>query len=137
MSIKWFVPALVWFVISFTLLVLPGNDLPHNDFFNIPYFDKWVHTGMFFLLSSLFSLPFTQSNFNVRTVREWFVRVAILVIVYGIAMEFVQKYFTVGRSFDVIDIIFDTIGSFLGWSAISIFYGKKIGPDGNRGRNQN
>jgi VanZ family protein len=137
MSIKWFVPALVWFVISFVLLVLPGNDLPHNDFFNIPYFDKWVHTGMFFLLSSLFSLPFTQFQYKVQTVRTWFVKVAILVIVYGIAMEFVQKYFTTGRSFDVTDIVFDTIGSFLGWLAIGIYYGKKIGPDGNRGRNQN
>ena len=137
MSVKWFLPAFAWFIVSFILLVLPGNDLPHNDFFDIPYFDKWVHTGMFFLLSALFSFPFTTSRYDAQTVRGWFVTVATSVVVYGIAMEFVQKYFTVGRSFDVIDIIFDTIGSLLGWAGTSIYYGKKIGPDGNRGRNQN
>jgi len=36
-------------------------------------------------------------------------------IVYGIAMEIVQKYFIPFRSFDVGDIIADAIGCFVGY----------------------
>jgi VanZ family protein len=52
-------------------------------------------------------------------------------------MEFVQRDFVRGRSFDVIDILFDTIGSIAGVIAVRQYYRKKIGPDGNQGRNQN
>jgi len=56
-------------------------------------------------------------------------------------MEYYQKYFSPGRSFDLADILFDSAGSIAGMVAISIYYAKKydkkIGPDGNQGRNQN
>ena len=39
----------------------------------------------------------------------------IIGIVYGIAMEIVQKYFIPFRSFDVGDIIADAIGSVVGY----------------------
>ncbi len=52
-------------------------------------------------------------------------------------MEFVQKFFAVQRSFDIIDILFDTLGSLVGMVAIRQYMFKKIGPNENRGRNQN
>lgn len=137
MRIKWFFPAILWFIVSFILLALPGNDLPHSNLFNIPYFDKYVHFAMFFLLTFLFGFPFPHIGFEKEIVKPWWIKIAILVIVYGIAMEFVQKYFSSGRSFDLADILFDSIGSLGGMIAAMFYYGKKIGPDGNRGRNQN
>jgi VanZ family protein len=137
MAIKWFIPAFIWFIISFILLTLPGNDLPHSDLFDIPFFDKYVHTVMFAMLTILFGFPYTMVDYTEKEVKGKLLRVALVVIAYGIAMEFVQKYFARGRSFDVIDILFDTIGSFAGMLAVVMYYRKKIGPDGNRGRNQN
>jgi hypothetical protein len=52
-------------------------------------------------------------------------------------MEFVQKYLVYGRSFDVIDIVFDTLGSVAGLLLMMKYHNKKIGPNRNRGRNQN
>ena len=34
--------------------------------------------------------------------------------VYGIIMEYIQKYFIPNRSFDLVDILADTIGSIAG-----------------------
>jgi VanZ family protein len=39
-----------------------------------------------------------------------FIQIGIAVLAYGIAMEFVQKYFIPNRSFDVGDIIADAAG---------------------------
>lgn len=132
-----FLPAITWFIISAVLLALPGNNLPHNDIFNIPYFDKYVHFIMFLMLTSLFSYPFCFINENEVVTNAWFTRIAMWSIIYGVLMEFVQKYLVYGRSFDITDIVFDTIGSLVGFVIIRTYYSKKIGPNRNRGRNQN
>ncbi|HSU49442.1 MAG TPA: VanZ family protein [Segetibacter sp.] len=132
-----FLPAIFWFIISVVLLALPGNDLPHSDLFNIPFFDKYIHTIMFFVLTVLFCYPFILYNTSGKIIKSWFFKITISAIVYGIIMEFVQKYLVYGRSFDVIDIVFDAIGSVAGLIVINRYFNKKIGPNRNRGRNQN
>ncbi|HEX8277199.1 MAG TPA: VanZ family protein [Segetibacter sp.] len=129
-----FIPATVWFISSTILLSLPGDDLP-NAFINFPNFDKFVHFFMFFLLTVSFCFPFTKI-ISARSI-SWFNQVALYVILYGIVMEFVQKYLVPNRSFDVIDIVFDSLGSIAGLFAARWYSAKKIGPNGNRGRNQN
>ncbi len=136
MKIRSFFPGITWFLISVVLLALPGNDLPHSAFFNIPFFDKYVHFTMFFMLTALFCYPFFSWQAAKSEVKRWFVKIAVYVVLYGIAMEFVQKYWVVGRSFDLADILFDALGSFAGLIAVNYYY-KKIGPNRNRGRNQN
>lgn len=137
MRFIYFVPAIAWFIISIILLTLPGNDLPHNSFFDLPYFDKYVHFGMFFLLTALFCFPFLSMKADPVLIKGWFIKIAFIVTLYGIAMEFVQKYFAIQRSFDLSDILFDFLGSVAGLIFISVVWTKKIGPNGNRGRNQN
>ncbi|HEX8462121.1 MAG TPA: VanZ family protein [Segetibacter sp.] len=142
MNFKRFIPGIIWLIVSFILLALPGDDLPHVGFFNIPYFDKCVHTGMFFMLTMLFTYPFFDNSFNsLPFFKKRVIKMAVAVIFYGITMEFFQKYFSQGRSFDVVDIVFDSIGSCAAGILIVYYYQKilhkKIGPDGNRGRNQN
>jgi len=137
MKFTLFIPAVIWFIISTILLALPATDLPESSFFDLPYFDKFVHFIIFFLLTVLFSYPFTKWVQDKWAVKRWFMNMALYSVVYGILMEFVQKYFVAGRSFDVFDILFDGIGSLAGMLATMQFFSKKIGPDGNRGRNQN
>jgi VanZ family protein len=137
MKVVSFLPAITWFLISVVLLALPGDDVPSIDYFDIPYFDKLIHLGMFFLLSFLFCYPLVKSSAEQGFITSWCNRIAVLAIIYGVFMEFVQRDFVRGRSFDVIDILFDTIGSIAGVIAVRQYYRKKIGPDGNQGRNQN
>jgi VanZ family protein len=137
MKIFFFLPGVIWLIISIILLTLPANDLPHSGLFDLPYFDKVVHLGMFFLLTALFCFPYSNLSAERSTMLVIFTKIALWVILYGIIMEFVQKYYTAGRSFDLIDILFDALGSLTGLLAIRQFVFKKIGPDKNRGRNQN
>ena len=137
MRLTSFLPGIIWFIISAVLLALPGDALPHNKLFNIPFFDKYVHFTMFLMLTALFSYPFIFSDADETIVKAWFNKVAMYVILYGILMEFVQKYFVTGRSFDVTDILFDSLGSLAGLLVARKIMSKKIGPNRNRGRNQN
>ncbi len=105
-------PAIVWFIIIFVLLVLPGKDLPKEDFLSVIYFDKWVHAGLFGGLVFLFSLPFKKLH---SFKSNFYISIVLLAILYGVAMEFVQKYFTVDRDFDVNDMIADAVGAVIGY----------------------
>jgi VanZ family protein len=132
-----FIPAILLFILCTTLLVMPGNQLPQSSFFNIPYFDKYVHFGMFAVLAIAFSIPFIKANLDFQLKTSWLFSIMLYLLVYGIAIEFIQKYFIPFRSFDVVDVLFDGLGAATGYIAIWLFLRKKIGPDGNRGRNQN
>jgi VanZ family protein len=120
MKFKAFVPAILWLIFSTVLLLLPSSDLPKSRWFDFPYFDKLVHLGMFLLLTALFCYPFSiHSSKEERT--PWYYKIAILVVLYGILIEVVQKFLVKERSFDLVDIIFDGVGSLLGIVAIDIF----------------
>jgi VanZ family protein len=107
---QWRWLALLWFVITTFLLVIPGSALPKTNFFSsIPEFDKWVHIFLFAILSALTLLalqPKTTSGL---------VLLVGIVIVYGAAMEYVQLYLVPYRSFDERDIMADAVGAILGW----------------------
>ena len=123
-----FLPAILWFVISVILLALPGNDLPQSHFFDIPFFDKYIHTIMFFLLTSLFCYPFIFSGKKTAVITSSFLIVTVCAVIYGVAMEFVQKYLVYGRSFDLTDILFDGVGSVAGLAVVSLILKKKNRP---------
>ena len=103
-----FLPAVLMSIISFILLIMPGSDIPKSSLFDILYFDKWVHIGMFGVLTIFWGYPFLKTTIGSV---KLFCKISVLVILYGIAMEFVQKYWTVGRSFDIFDILADSFGS--------------------------
>ena len=118
-----FIPAILWTIISYILLTLPGSDIPSSDFFDLIHFDKWVHIFMFGLLSFLWCYPFTQKKYS----KPWiFITILASVILYGILMEFVQKYFTRDRSFDITDIIADISGAFLGFFILRFLIRRKL-----------
>jgi VanZ family protein len=136
-----FIPGIAWFIVTIFLFCMPGNDLPESDFFPLPYFDKLVHFGMFFLLTALFSWPLRLATIGNVAKKRWFLLIAVVAFAYGIIIEFVQANFVPYRSYDNWDILADGIGC-LGAYLWSLNYllrrdSKKIGPNGNRGRNQN
>jgi hypothetical protein len=103
-----FLPALIWLLVTLILLVMPGSDVPTFPFLDLIYFDKWVHIGIFAVLTFLWSFPFLKSNVHIQ---KAFLLIAIASIGYGVLMEYVQRYFAVGRDFDVFDMLADAVGS--------------------------
>ncbi|WP_158638344.1 VanZ family protein [Panacibacter ginsenosidivorans] len=101
---------------------MPGTDIPSNDFFELIYFDKWVHLGLFSVLTVLWAYPFFGSKpLSARIL----VLVTLSATAYGIAMEFVQKYYATSRSFDLTDMLVDAIGSLIGAFFILKFLSKR------------
>jgi VanZ family protein len=117
-----FIPGIIWTMIIFVLLVMPGSDIPSNDFFELIYFDKWVHIGLFSILTILWIYPFLGSISRSAGV---FVIISLSSITYGVVMEFIQKYFATNRSFDLTDILADSIGTCLGLVLIIKFSKQK------------
>jgi len=68
---------------------------------------------MFFLLCFFFSYPFTKSGYPLAKKQNCFLLIALAGITYGTVMEFVQKYWIPGRSFELLDIAADSVGSLL------------------------
>jgi VanZ family protein len=112
-----FVPGIAWFFIVLVLMCLPGKDIPSNNWFNKIYFDKWVHTGVFGLLALLFMLPVALSPINNKKKLQYFIRIAIASSVWGLTIEFIQKYWIPGRSFDLFDWAADSLGAVIAFIA--------------------
>lgn len=109
-----FLPGIAWFFIVMYLLCLPGNDVPKIGWTdNIPLFDKDVHAGLFGGLTFLFCFPFYKSSFNKKQRLQYFIKIAIAASVWGLALEFVQKFFIAGRDYDLLDWAADSFGALI------------------------
>jgi len=111
---------IVWTLIIAILMCLPGRVIPSEQNFKIPNFDKLVHTGLFGGFVFLWGLyrsnrPSTQ----IALLRNFFIFYAIANI-YGISMEYVQKYWIPGRDYDLADIIADMIGAGIGYGLCNL-----------------
>jgi len=71
--------------------------------------DKWVHTGLFLVLYLLVRAAFSW-KLNPYT----FV-VLLFCVLYGVLIEYIQKWFIPNRSFDLFDILADAAGAVTGW----------------------
>ena len=87
---------------------MPGSKIPHEDWFETLQVDKWVHVFLFFFLCFLFMLPLKAQI--IRNKIYWFVAIVFLGIMYGIAIEFIQRDYIANRSFDIWDIAADIVG---------------------------
>jgi len=111
LTTKKFIPGIAWFFILLFLMCLPGSEVPSAGWLDKIYFDKWVHIGVFGLLVTLFCRPFYRSGFsNVQRI-QFFIKIAMAASIWGLAIEFIQKFFVPGRDFDIYDWIADTVGA--------------------------
>lgn len=124
-SFKKLLPGIAWFFVVSILVFLPGNDMPKVRWLNIPHFDKIVHAGLFGGMVFLFCLPFFKSDLSLKKKRNYFMLIAFLAIVYGIVVEFIQKYYIPGRSFDLLDWMADSIGVVIAFF-VATYWSNKI-----------
>lgn len=114
MSMKTLFWVIAEIVIIFILLSLPGSSFQTNTkwYGDFPI-DKLVHVLLFGSLAFSFFFHFEKSKSDkLKTVRARAL-VLIFCIVYGIAMEYYQKYFVLSRGFEVNDMLADAIGAIL------------------------
>ena len=116
-SFKTFVWVIFEFVLIFILLSMPSSDIQGTSWISIilhlPFADKIIHMGLFGSLAlSLFSHFEQYSNISFRSTRTKALSL-ILCILFGIGMEFYQKYFVPSRGFEVGDMLADAMGVLL------------------------
>jgi len=96
---------LVALIIMF--LSLAGSDnFDGVPFLNIPYFDKIAHFGMYFGFMSVLLFE----NRKQLTGNRQIMLLSVIPFFYGIMMEMFQIIFTVSRSGNVYDVLFNSTG---------------------------
>jgi hypothetical protein len=111
--LKKFLPGIAWFFIVLVLTCMPGQDVPKIGWLDGIYFDKWVHAGMFGGLTFLFCWPFYKSGFSRQKRLHYFIKIALSASIWGLAIEFIQKFFITSRDFELLDWAADSVGVFL------------------------
>lgn len=114
MSMKTLIWVIAEITLVFVLLSLPSRNFhTYNSLFGKFHVDKIVHVVLFGSLAFSFFMYFETSKFSVlKTIRAKSI-VLIFCIVYGIAMEFYQKYFVPSRGFEVSDMLADAAGAIM------------------------
>jgi hypothetical protein len=110
LSVTRFIPAIAWFIFILILLCLPGSSVPSAPWLSVIHADKLIHITLFGVLCGLSGQPFHKSNRSAAQRKKWFLLIMLGGITYGTMMEFVQKYWLSGRSFEILDIAADSVG---------------------------
>ena len=99
---------ILWAIVIFVLCSVPGDSLPHTSMVSIPYFDKMVHFGLFFimgiLLISELKYQTKLGTFSITLI------IFAIVAVYGGTIEILQEHFFINRSGDFWDLCADIAG---------------------------
>ena len=124
----YFLPGIAWFFVVGILTLMPASDVPQVSWMdNIPNFDKLVHAGLFGGLAFLFALPLLKSHLSERQKINYSLKISLAAIVWGITIEFLQKFYVPSRDFDLLDWAADAVGVIIAfWIIIRILnYFKK------------
>jgi VanZ family protein len=95
------------------LLCIPGTELPKVTWSTKIWLDKWVHIFLFLVLVWFWCRAY-KSIEKIKA-KKTFIAITVLSIFYGVIMEIIQQYFIPFRSFDVGDMIADSIGAIAGY----------------------
>ena len=110
-----FWPAIAGLIIATLLFCLPGQEFPEAGWLDQIHFDKVVHVGLFAMLVILWSLPLRSRVGDQGKLSRMHLGITLAYILYGVAIEFIQRDFIPHRSFDVFDIVADAVGCVVGW----------------------
>ncbi len=102
-------PAFVGLVIFTVTCLISSNDVPNLP--QIVAWDKIVHFGMFFGLSVVSLFHYYRLHNGKPNMARWIFWGFVLPVIYGGAIELMQKFFFVSRSAEWADFIADMLGS--------------------------
>lgn len=99
--------ALLWAGVILWLCLIPSRALPEWNWFSVFELDKFVHAGMFFVLSMLLAQAFRSH----RSPARYILWACIISVAYGLGTEFLQGLEAMGRRTDPLDMIANTVGA--------------------------
>jgi len=115
--------SIIWAIIIFFLSVIPGEKIPSSrilDFFQV---DKLAHIVIYVILVFLILRGF-QKQYTFPALRYHSKLYALIfAIVYGILLELHQRSM-LNRNFDILDILANIIGCFIGTIVYTRVYNK-------------
>lgn len=114
MLYRYNIPAIIWGIIIFILLSIPGGNVPRFTFLKDLPIDKIVHFFLFMVFSFLLLYGFVK-QYNNNYSRFWLYAVAFLIsVAYGGLTELLQGTVFVKRTCDLVDFVTDTAGAIFG-----------------------
>jgi VanZ family protein len=121
--VRYYLPAMGWIILILFLCTMPGSSLPKASLFDKLHVDKLVHFFLFGGTVILLAYGYYRQRGHIS---GWtLLGIALATGLYGLAIEFIQKYFTANRSFEIMDVVADTVGALMG-ALIFRFVGKRF-----------
>jgi glycopeptide antibiotics resistance protein len=123
---KKYIPGIAWFFLTLIAISIPGKQLPKfGAWFEQISFDKLIHTFLFGMLAVFVMLPVALSNISTTQQKNnWFIKVALGTAIWGLIAELIQKYFIPMRSYDVVDLMANTLGALIAFAIFRAKFGK-------------
>jgi len=100
------------------LSLLPDLNGPSIE---IPYFDKIVHLGFYFVASFLFLLFIEKTSLNKQTKNIKIFSAIVIHLTIGVLIEYLQENYVSGRSGELEDVFANFLGILF---AIIIYHSK-------------
>jgi VanZ family protein len=99
------------------LSLLPGNKMPHSSLFSIPYFDKFVHFGMYGSLGIVALLEFRCRQICLKK------ELLLLFLIFSLStlMEVLQSAVVATRLAEWLDLIANLFGLIAAYAAYAFF----------------
>ena len=114
---NWLVKNAVVLSIVFTILVAIASLVKPTSFpkTGVSFSDKIAHTAIYFILTILWLFSMMRQKVTQYPFSKIGIVILLLVIGYGIFIEFLQDTLTDYRSFDYYDMLANTLGACLGF----------------------
>ena len=116
------------YTISFALFILIVSILPtsdHEELGSVPYRDKLAHIFLYAILAFVASGEVKRSDRERKPPMSSYLVMVLYTLFYGIFIEMVQLLLSY-RSFEVMDILANSIGIFGGVAMFFIFYHNRV-----------
>lgn len=99
------------------LSLLPGNTMPHSSLFSIPFFDKFVHFGMYGSLGMVALLEFRCLQICLK--KE--LLLLLLIFCLSTLMEVLQSALVATRLAEWLDLVANFFGLIAAYAAYAFF----------------
>ncbi len=110
------------FITFLSLYSFKGDSLPKVS---IPHVDKAVHFTFYFVGAILGTLFVRELTKGTAALKKTTIIIFLAMVVYGIIIEAIQLGFTPNRHGDILDVLANSLGAFLGILAIKYVFSKK------------
>ena len=118
-NLKYYWPAILWALFVFTLCTIHLGTITQSPLF-FPGVDKLVHCGFFFVFVLFYSQGLVRKHKLPRFPYKHAITIVVIAILYGYAIELLQKYVFTWRDFEWNDVFADSVGACMGMFSVLI-----------------